>query len=289
MSGSGSDRDSETSSLLGHTHSVRTGSYGSQATESQSQSLHGERQRQDIAKKGIKKLKAALKRHRDKAKGFTVGAPLDVHAPLLEDRPRSAVTPHQNLLNTYQRDGKKARPYAPGSEQGAAGDTEAHDREPSCWALLATHFQREYADSSVVRSLCSPSGYRRRQWHVLVFLSIVYNTITVPLRVGFVDTIYRDYEHAGWWFGLTDAISDSIFYMHILLGFYTPYNDSGFYVTDKSLIWKHYLMNRFGVHFLASTPIYYGHLRVHMLLRVPRMIWWIEVRACVYVYVCYLL
>ena len=100
--------------------------------------------------------------------------------------------------------------------------------------------------------LTDPTGEYRRFWLLLIFVFLLYNAISVPLRLSF-KVLYDDWHTI---FALTcfDYLGDFFFLLDVVLYFYTPYLSDGILERDAKAIKQHYLISWFWPDLIASFP-----------------------------------
>ena len=110
-------------------------------------------------------------------------------------------------------------------------------------------FLNRYA---LLSPLTDPTGEYRRFWLLLIFVFLLYNAISVPLRLSF-KVIYDDW-HTVVAMTCIDYLSDLFFLLDVVLYFYTPYLSDGILERDAKAIKGHYLRTWFWPDLVASFP-----------------------------------
>jgi len=100
--------------------------------------------------------------------------------------------------------------------------------------------------------LTDPTGEYRRFWLLLIFAFLLYNAISVPLRLSFT-TLYNT-PHTIVALTCIDYLSDLFFLLDVVLYFYTPYLSDGILERDAKAIKHHYLVSWFWPDLIASFP-----------------------------------
>ena len=104
----------------------------------------------------------------------------------------------------------------------------------------------------VITPLTDPVGEYRRFWLLLIFLFILYEAISVPLRLAFI-RIWDDRAAVAVLSGL-DYLGDLFFLLDVVLYFFTPYLSDGILERGRREIKAHYLRTWFWPDLLSSLP-----------------------------------
>ena len=106
--------------------------------------------------------------------------------------------------------------------------------------------------NALLAPLTDPTGEYRRFWLLLIFIFLLYNAISVPLRLSF-KVLYDDW-HTIVALTCIDYLSDLFFILDVVLYFYTPYLSDGILERDTKAIKQHYLVSWFWPDMVASFP-----------------------------------
>ena len=106
-----------------------------------------------------------------------------------------------------------------------------------CWRKVVAG----YRDSSVY---ISPGSKERILWDMLMMVLIMYYAVATPMRIGF------DIEPNE----VMENVLTVLFFLDIVLNFFTGFYDKGLEVKNKSLIAKDYIKFWFWIDLMASFP-----------------------------------
>eukprot|EP01048_Picozoa_sp_COSAG05_P024435 COSAG05_NODE_5744_length_1099_cov_10.200334_1_plen_240_part_01 len=98
-----------------------------------------------------------------------------------------------------------------------------------------------------------PTSSRRVGWDVFILGLVIYSCFAVPYKTAFeLERELRDTPDST---GMTvgDWVVDALFYVDLVLNFWTGYNTGYHVITDKTAIAKHYLQSRFAVDLLSTV------------------------------------
>ena len=105
---------------------------------------------------------------------------------------------------------------------------------------------------ALLAPLTDPTGEYRRFWLLLIFACLLYNAISVPLRLSF-QVLWGSW-HTIVALTCLDYCSDFIFLLDVVLYFYTPYLNDGILERDAKAIKQHYFVSWFWPDMVASFP-----------------------------------
>jgi len=116
-----------------------------------------------------------------------------------------------------------------------------------------------------------PRSRIRRVWQKWMFFWTLWNVFSIPYRAVF----YTNSPTAFTICSILDIIGDIFFAVDVITYFFLPYLSEGMMVKHPGKIKKQYLRHWFVVDLLAVLPFdyfYWGHYRIHTILRINRVI-----------------
>lgn len=178
----------------------------------------------------------------------------------LDESPTGTSRRRNNVLGRRKRDavddlnGKQLKKA--GGEKKYGSTTSLHDR----WS--------EEEDEVDPHCVLMPENPFKSIWDVLMIVLLGYVLIVMPLRVAFYDQDGID---------PVELTVDSLFFIDIILTFFTAYEDKdGKVITKHNLIAKNYLKGWFVLDVVATFPFYLvgnsAVSRLSSLARVPRLL-----------------
>ncbi|PRP76210.1 putative transcriptional regulator, Crp/Fnr family [Planoprotostelium fungivorum] len=129
--------------------------------------------------------------------------------------------------------------------------------------------------SRVLRAFREPNSPLRRNWNAIVFMSIVFNWISVPLVLAFGKLfITPNAEKLLYVFNL---LFDGCYVLDILVGFKAGLILDGSIVTSSKKVGEHYVKTWFFLDVLSVFPVdylvfFFASMQIQYLLRLPRLI-----------------
>ena len=100
-----------------------------------------------------------------------------------------------------------------------------------------------------------PTVRWRQRWDIVVLLFVIYSSLHVPYKVAFAPNPMTFDEERGLWDEQstpTDRVVNWVFYLDIVLNFFTGYDKGYIIIMEKRDIVSHYLRTWFLVDFIAT-------------------------------------